>query len=107
MLIPNRVKINLQVKWNSVHISAGGVGTCVHMCILCVCVCVLCVWVFVDVHEVDFKCLWKWKGLGVANAIYYEKENAGGLALSTAKSIYAFSFIKRVWCWAKGGKIDQ
>ena len=57
MLIPNRVKIDLQVKCNSVRISAGGVDTFVHMCTLCVCVYVLCVWVFVGVHEVDFKCL--------------------------------------------------
>ena len=55
----------------------------------------------VGINKSFLKLIWRGKSLRIANTIWKEKNQVGGLTLSDFKSYYKAIGIKIVWKWKK------
>ena len=54
---------------------------------------------FVNIDNLILKLIWRGKSLRIANTIWKEKNQVGGLTLSDFKTYYKATVIKIVWYW--------
>ena len=61
----------------------------------------------VGINKSFLKLIWRGKSLRIANTIWKEKNQVGGLTLSDFKTYYKATVIKIVWYWWKYRQIDE